>query len=422
METIFYSWQSDISTNINRNFIRDALEKAIKKVTESLDLDEAPRLDQDTSGVPGSPEIANSILKKIQDCAIFVPDLTIVAHTDTEEPSPNPNVLIEYGYALKAVGSERIVSIMNEYFGNAGNSLPFDMKHRRWPIRYKLSEKDSQETRKTQKKLLVSQIEEALNTIIQAGVLERKQELKEKTEYSEKVYPVWKSSSFLEDREIVAKAAYRGTVGEHRDIIWFNGPQAFLRIIPINDISSWTPFQLEKLINSGSLVSMGDKGNADWILRNHRGAVHISCYDNGETETYLTALGLSQVFRHGEIWGIEGYSLREEYEVSGSKVKIKYIAASYIENLFTETLQNYIEWVRSSLELELPLKYILGLSGINEYAISVSSSTIDGYCVEDEVIKTGVITDYDLDIADILIPFFRNIWESCGVQRPDTRR
>jgi len=64
MATIFYSWQSDISNRINRNFIRGALEKSIKKVAESLNLDEAPRIEQDTSGVPGSPEIANTILEK----------------------------------------------------------------------------------------------------------------------------------------------------------------------------------------------------------------------------------------------------------------------------------------------------------------------------------------------------------------------
>jgi hypothetical protein len=418
MATIFYSWQSDISNNINRNFIKDALEKAIETVNESLNLDDAPRLDQDTSGVPGSPEITNTILEKIEKCIIFVPDLTIVAHTDKKEPSPNPNVLIEYGYALKTHGSEHIIAIMNESFGFAENTLPFDLRHRRWPVRYNLKEGASSDERRRQKEQLITQLETALKTMIEAGVLGRKSKSENTNRPIIKVYPVWKSSSFLANQELLAKT----TTGERRNILWFNGPQAFLRIIPTRGVSSWTPFNLEELIRSGGLGSMGDEGNARWILRNGRGAINVSCEDSGKPETYLKAIGLTQVFKNGEIWGIEAYSLRENAEITEGKKQIKYVASGYIENLFTKTLQNYIDWAKSSLKLEPPLKYIFGLSSIEEYSITVSSRDIQGYCVDDEVINEGIISDYSVNIADILISFFRKIWESCGISRPDKRR
>ena len=58
---IFYSWQSDIPSRLNRNIIEDALNRALKAIrrdeTESLE----PVLDRDTSGVPGSPSISDTI-------------------------------------------------------------------------------------------------------------------------------------------------------------------------------------------------------------------------------------------------------------------------------------------------------------------------------------------------------------------------
>ena len=41
--TIFYSWQSDIISKLNRNFIEDALEKAIKRLGQHIEIQEAFR-------------------------------------------------------------------------------------------------------------------------------------------------------------------------------------------------------------------------------------------------------------------------------------------------------------------------------------------------------------------------------------------
>jgi hypothetical protein len=418
METIFYSWQSDSPNNVNRNFIREALLKSIEKITESLGLEDAIRLDQDTAGIPGSPEIFNSILKKIEASAIFVSDMTIVAHTENDEPTPNPNVLIEYGYALKNSGSERIISIMNEAFGDAENSLPFDLKHRRFPIRYNLTEQTSVEEKKKQKEQLIAEIVIALETIIKAGLLKAKKI--DKTEITE-VHPMWRLSSFMSDSETIAKTPFADSTGKRRDIVWSNGPQAFLRIIPTQSTTSWIPLDLERLIGSNGLNSMGNEGNTHWISRNSRGALHVSCEDNGKPGTFLKALSLTQVFKNGEIWGIDGYSLRENTEASERKEPTKYIAAGYIETLFTRTLRNYLDWAKASLKLELPLKYVVGLSGIQDYPISTSDRTIEGYCTEDELIAKGEISDYNIDVSEILIPFFKDIWVFCGFPRPNIR-
>ena len=89
-DTVFFSWQSDSPAKTNKNFIEDALRKAIRDLGKSDDeLVEAPRpikLDKDTSGVSGSPSIVDTIFQKIEECAVFVPVLTFVGKTDEDRP------------------------------------------------------------------------------------------------------------------------------------------------------------------------------------------------------------------------------------------------------------------------------------------------------------------------------------------------
>lgn len=134
---IFYSWQNDTENTVNRFFIRDILKEAIKDYKDALELDERPYLDYDTKDVPGNPEIFNTILKKIEACDIFIADVTFISKSEGGKLIPNPNVMIELGYALKVVGSERTILVMNEEYGSPEGNLPFDLKHRRWPLRYK---------------------------------------------------------------------------------------------------------------------------------------------------------------------------------------------------------------------------------------------------------------------------------------------
>src|SRR5262245_6527371 len=125
--TIFYSWQSDLPNGTNRSFIEGCLNKAIKELRVAQPrLD--PCLDRDTANVPGSPDIAATILDKIDNCNIFVCDISIVQ--TGKRSMPNPNVVFELGYAVKRLGWDRVICIANEHFGSV-ESLPFDVRQRR---------------------------------------------------------------------------------------------------------------------------------------------------------------------------------------------------------------------------------------------------------------------------------------------------
>jgi len=123
--TAFYAWQSDTPGIINRNFIETALRDASQLITADPALNVELNVDSDTQGVPGTPPITDTILKKIDACELFIPDVTFVARTEGGKYVPNPNVMAEFGYALRAKTHSAIVTVMNTAIGPP-EELPFD--------------------------------------------------------------------------------------------------------------------------------------------------------------------------------------------------------------------------------------------------------------------------------------------------------
>ena len=162
---IFYSWQSDLESKHNRNFIKDCLERAVKKLNRKLELDEAVRLDQDTKGVAGTPDIANTIFRKIQESAVFIGDVSFIAGDEGEKLCSNPNVMIELGYALSSLTDLCVVNVMNTAYGKAEGNLPFDLNHKRWPIQYELNA-DNFSNKKEVRASLVNDLYNAIKPIL----------------------------------------------------------------------------------------------------------------------------------------------------------------------------------------------------------------------------------------------------------------
>ncbi|EJG0990046.1 hypothetical protein C4G66_RS24495 [Vibrio parahaemolyticus] len=151
---VFYSWQSDTEAKFNRHFQLDCLKAAVKQINRELELDEPIREDHDTKGVTGSPDIASTILDKIESCEVFLADITFVCQSENSRALSNPNVLIELGYAMHALGSGRIINIMNTAFGEPEGKIPFDLAHKRWPITYNLSPENISEKSQIKRELV----------------------------------------------------------------------------------------------------------------------------------------------------------------------------------------------------------------------------------------------------------------------------
>lgn len=135
---VFYSWQSWTSRKTNWNFIQEAIEIAIKRIKAEPEIEIVPVLDRDTQGEAGSVDIADTIFRKIDNCQIFICDVTFVTKPRSPHRIPNPNVLIELGYAAKSIGWENIICVVNEAHGIV-KDMPFDLRQRRL-LKYTLPE------------------------------------------------------------------------------------------------------------------------------------------------------------------------------------------------------------------------------------------------------------------------------------------
>jgi len=84
----------------------------------------------------------------------------------TDRPTPNPNVLVELGYALKHLGENRIILLFNSAYGAAHN-LPFDLSQMA-RIEYNRKEGDRNKRKKTNE--LAIDLERSIKSILEGHI------------------------------------------------------------------------------------------------------------------------------------------------------------------------------------------------------------------------------------------------------------
>lgn len=140
--TVFYAWQNDRPRANNRDHIHAAASEAVRRTGQGMRVEDSPRLDHDTLNESGTPAISETIFQKIKYSAVLVADVTFCADVrddagEIKKRLPNPNVMIELGFAAAIMGWQRIILVMNKHYGSP-EWLPFDLKNHRFPITYEL--------------------------------------------------------------------------------------------------------------------------------------------------------------------------------------------------------------------------------------------------------------------------------------------
>ena len=173
--SVFYSWQSDLPNKTNRTAIQTCIRRAIKSLSDK------PTgcvftYDESTWDIAGTPDIAQTILQKIDKSDVFICDISIVNNDCTCRKCPNPNVLFELGYATRGLGWDKVICIFNLASGRI-EDLPFDINHKRVLAYSSESEK--------YKDSLAKRIEDAIGLMIRKGLLYNplKDHLKGKIDY-----------------------------------------------------------------------------------------------------------------------------------------------------------------------------------------------------------------------------------------------
>lgn len=284
--TVFYSWQSELPSNTNRGFVKTALDKAVRQLEKDGIVDQRPEIDQDTKGVPGSPDIVETIFRKIRECDVFVADVSIVntqGHGDLSDeltkliagrPSPNSNVLIELGYALHCLGPERVIILQNTFFGD--DLLPFDLSQKR-VMKFTVGpEEDKAPQRDELTKRLASALKEIYShqllindAAIEKGRLAKKSELKK-----------WhdeRAELITHDKGWLATGPCAHLVGHVIPVNWQEG-------IDVIDFSTWTDGAPIRPFLSSSW--RGDHNRDGYLAKSHegKGVAYVQLFRDGRAE------------------------------------------------------------------------------------------------------------------------------------------
>ena len=207
--TIFYSWQSTIESKYNRYFILDCIKKAVEQIKQKYNSIEVKITEalRDESGQISIPE---TIAEKIENCHIFIADMTIINNDGASAKTkytPNPNVLLEYGQAIAHIGKSQIISVLNSKFGSPHNDpelIPFDIRSDRFPIEYSINEEiyTDKEKREKEKNELTKHLSGALDITISKIIREQKNKYR-----PFKTWEQWKDeiniqNEFIENKKI----------------------------------------------------------------------------------------------------------------------------------------------------------------------------------------------------------------------------
>jgi hypothetical protein len=157
---IFYSWQSDLPDNTNRGLLQDAIMGSVEAIHRDLSIDLVDRDSQALAGSAGDPP---TLIEKIKASDVFIADVsTVTGDMDKNmRLSPNPDVLLELGYAIGFLGCDKIILICNTINGEDAK-LPCDVQQLK-KISYRLC---NDEPKSSIRNRMVSELKEELADIL----------------------------------------------------------------------------------------------------------------------------------------------------------------------------------------------------------------------------------------------------------------
>lgn len=422
MTKIFFSWQSDTPSNGGRNFIERALEKAIGQVSKDIEIEESIReslsVDRDTRGEPGQPPVVDTIFRKIEGAAIFVPDITAIARRSDGECVPNPNVLIEYGYAVKSISNNRIIMVMNEAYGHPRDGLPFDMKHLRWPITYNVPEGADEETKKAEREKLVRQLVDAIRSILDSveyrGVINTKTILLPFVGVEPKDGP----ARFRVRGEPIGINSDNARWRESEMVFLKDGPAIWLRVMPKGNLQkSWSTMELKQTATSGNLKLLPlRRGYSSYSYVRAEDGFGVYVANNRDDKT----CGVVFAFTTGEIWSADSCLVSDGRDDRTGKPGIP-----TMEDEFKAALNQYENYLQE-IGVHRPLRWIGGYEGIRGMGLYYPPPKGRhfilpgpyGASASDIVQCEGVLED-GMTIYESLRPLFVKLFDVCGIKREE---
>jgi hypothetical protein len=421
---VFWSWQSDTPGKIGRHFVRDALSVAIEQLKQTPEIEEptarearsAMHLDQDRKGIPGSPDLARVILEKIEQSAVFVADVTSVGITTTQkdETQPkkviNPNVAIELGYALHALGDRAFLMVMNEHYGSRAD-LPFDLQSKAGPIMFRLPPDADRKTITAASRQLTAQLAEALELCIAQHVERTRQQ----TLFPE-APAAGNPAMYFQPNEVLANAGYPG----EQQFQFPYERAAYIRLFPAYQsprvgLAKLVPVFEARKPCPMSMTIGGIPG------RNRFGPIILDPRGPNTIE------GLTQGFETGELWGVNGIifvqQMLRDFRSGYQQVPVWVIPTITFEKLYVRVLMNYVK-VMSELKLDPPYTLELGVVGLKDAYLTISGlherGAFKGPVLQDMFKRRDTLRATTVgDIKNVLRTFFEELYDLAAFARAD---
>jgi hypothetical protein len=297
-----------------------------------------------------------------------------------------------------------MIAVMNVAYGEPGNeNLPFDVRHIRWPITYRLKLSQSGE-REAILRELTEQLVERLRLILQSTTPSQQRFL---------AHPITTdpSSFFTSAEELVPDRIF----GRPADISTVpTQGRTYLRLYPATVVPIFeSELEARNLASKGNLRPMGMEYEGWSHSRNAFGAIAYAPPSEGRLYRF------TELFLTREIWGVDAFAINEErcIEFMQGKLKTGFIMTSYVERMFVETLFNYLQFIRNFLHLPPPIHIEAGLVGVKGYPIAVDQG-IAGKFLEDNITWQSTLQSLDANAHEVLRPFFERFWNKAGVPRP----
>ena len=403
---IFWSWQSDTPGRIGRHFVREALERVVEELKAELEVEEPDRelnLDHDRKGVPGSPDLASTILEKIRASSVFIADVTPIGQTPDGKLMLNPNVAIELGYALAHVGDHGLLMVLNSEYGDR-ESLPFDLRHKAGPIIFSLKADASKEVLGQAQRSLSQTLKVAIRDCILA---KSKQSIATPPVHIE-IEPGDNSAIYFKYGEALGERELDGKVFQ---VKYYPDPLLYLRVIPKTGVSQLKQKDIKDII-FGIKISPFRRnigGGASWE-RNRFGGLTYSHEEGPDGRTMFTT---SQIFPNREIWGLDATLLSCP----------RTIPSMAFEELIESALKHYLEVSTTLMGLEPPLVIEAGASGINGFTMAMGSNRYWGPTHQDQIRSRHELNSLaQNDVNDLLLAIFENFFDAVGEARPKNFR
>ena len=393
MNTVFWSWQSDLDARVTRDLICEALIGAAADL--DAELDERIEMTSDTKGVAGTPDIVATILAKIEKAQVFVGDFTPLALSAGGKALANPNVLIELGYAKRAIGLERVILVWNTAFPGASiDNLPFDMAGRRSPMALHLPAGAALAELRTVREGLRKRLREALRLSIAAA-----------TPAVEPLRPKWQSeepaSGLWFNPAVPLPINDSGTSGTK---MTSEGPYRFVRILP----RSWSA-PTKYGANGIRLAILGPTQSSSWGTVKGGHLTYKGSF-RADQQTPLTNF-VMQFCETGEIWGVDAFGANGE---AGGR----FFADAAINHFFAFIRDNIP--VFQAQGAKGPFEIMMGVTDLR--GLRWASETRWGefqLALEDKATATFAIDGTDENTwIDAMLPAWGKIAAAFGIDQP----